>query len=117
MQVTCRVVLPTPDSVRPGAQVHVLVEDVSMQDVAAPVLASVTFPAEAGRRELGPFTVEFTPPPTGQAAIRVHVDQNGDGEVRIGDLVSVAHHQALEDTVSRTESTAAMGIPVQLVTG
>ncbi len=51
MQVTCRVVLPTRDSVRPGAQVHFLVEDVSLQDVAAPVLASATFPAEAGGRD------------------------------------------------------------------
>jgi hypothetical protein len=117
MQVKCRVVLPAQESVRPGAQVRVLVEDVSVQDVAAPVLASVTFPAEAGARELGPFTVEFTPPPTGRAAIRVHVDQNGDGQVRVGDLVSVARHNAPHDSVAMTGSAAAMEIPVKVVTG
>jgi hypothetical protein len=113
--VTCVVVLPAPDSVRPGAQVRVQVEDVSVQDVAAPVLASFTFQAEVGARELGPFIVEFTPPPGGQAAIRVHVDQNGDGQVRAGDLVSVARHKAVSDTRATAGSPEAIVIPVQVV--
>jgi len=115
MWVTCHIVLPTPDSVRPGAQVHVRVEDVTIQDVAAPVLGSVTIPAEPGATELGPVSLEFTPPPAGDAAIRVHVDQNGDGEVRIGDLVSVARFHASRDAAPAA-ATGAIEIPVQFVT-
>jgi hypothetical protein len=92
--------------------VRIQAEDVSVQDVAAPVLARVTFPADVGVRELGPFTVEFPRPPAGHAAVRVHIDQNGDGRVRVGDLVSVARHNAPSGNAAVT-----LMIPVQVVTG
>jgi hypothetical protein len=116
MQVTCRILLPADDVIGPDALVRVVVEDVSMADAAAPVLGSVTFPAEVGTRELGPFTVEYLPNPAGVAAVRVHIDQNGDSQVQVGDLVSVAHHDALS-AVAGSTVTESLLIPVQVVTG
>jgi len=93
--------------------VQIQAEDVSVQDVAALVTASVTFPADVGVGEMEPFTIEFTAPTAAHAAIRVHIDQTGDGHVRIGDLVTVVRQNAPNDS----RALKMVMIPVQLVTG
>jgi hypothetical protein len=87
--VTAAVVLPL--DVPAGAGVLVLqVEDVGVVDVAARVLASGTWPVEiAGREPLGEFVLAGFLTEGGRHTLRATVDLDGDGQVGVGDLLSV----------------------------
>jgi len=119
--VVLRVRVLAPDRPRrppPGAQVRISVEDVSREDVSAPSAGVASFPVGGDDPVLGPFEVEADLVPGRDYGVRVHLDLAGDGEVRIGDLVSVARH-SVRLPVSAAEGPAVppvdMDVPARLV--
>jgi hypothetical protein len=76
-----------------GARAVVLLEDVTYADIEATPLAEAVIEHvnhTAGTAERIPFTLQGLPPPSTirNAAVRVHVDVDGDGEISPGDLIS-----------------------------
>jgi hypothetical protein len=73
--------------------VRVSVENVGRADAPAPELAAEAFPTSPTTDGmLGPFELSAELPPGGDYAVRVHIDRSGDGQIAVGDLVSVARH-------------------------
>lgn len=105
-----RILSDTPDVTMPGALIRVSVEDVSREDVSAPVIAAEDFPARGGGRVVGTFDFSVDVSPAGTCAVRIHVDQNGDGETKVGDLVSFARH-TVSAPASATESPLSWKFP------
>jgi uncharacterized lipoprotein YbaY len=97
--VTGTIVFPEHVPEGPPATIHVRVEDVSLADASATViagttLANVTVPPPAGEAVTFAIPVE-TYDPRKTYGVRVHVDRDGDGQVSVGDLVSTTHHPVL----------------------
>lgn len=95
-RVTGEVLVPM--DLPPGATLHVRVEDVSRADAASVLIAEqvtvLARPLVAGQRI--PF--ECTIPDVDLRArysVRVHVDRDGTGVVKQGDLISTQSHPAL----------------------
>jgi uncharacterized lipoprotein YbaY len=111
VRVRCYVRLPVESRVRPGARVRVAIEEVSLADAPAHLVATADFPTPSSERMLGPFEVDADLAPSGaEYALRVHVDQIGDGQVVPGDLVSTIRH-----TVSASTSMHELEVPVAVV--
>ena len=107
--------VPTEGHIQPGARVRIRVEDVSCEDRAAPVLSEADFLAPTGLPVLGPFVVHMEVIPGLVAGVRIHIDQDGNGEVRVGDLVSFARHTV--SVPAEPDGVHDLEIPVQLVRG
>jgi uncharacterized lipoprotein YbaY len=98
--------------VLPGARVRVAIEEVSLADAPARPVATADFPVPSPEGTLGPFELDADLAPSGaEYALRVHVDQNGDGRVAPGDLVSTIH-QAISTS---TNDVAELEVPVAVV--
>jgi uncharacterized lipoprotein YbaY len=91
--------------------VRVAIEEVSLADAPARLLATADFPAPSPTGTLGPFELETDLAPSGgEYALRVHVDQVGDGQVVPGDLVSTTR-QAISTSTRMHE----LQVPVAVV--
>jgi uncharacterized lipoprotein YbaY len=81
-----------------GATVRVLVEDVSFADASSTVVASHVTPGVDidGRGGSLPFSLPVPDvDPRHDYSVRAHVDANGDGEIGVGDLISMQSHPVL----------------------
>jgi uncharacterized lipoprotein YbaY len=111
VHVRCYVRLPVESSVRPGARVRVALEDVTLADASARPMATADFPAPSPAGLLGPFELDADLAPGGaEYALRVHVDQVGDGRVVPGDLVST-----IRQSVPTSSGTHELEVPVAVV--
>jgi uncharacterized lipoprotein YbaY len=111
-RVRVQVVLPTrPGGFRPQARVHMAIEDVSLADAPARLVASADFPVTAEGASLGPFELDADLTPVSRDyAVRVHIDQTGDGQITPGDFVSTARHP-----VPTRADVVELQVPVALV--
>jgi putative lipoprotein len=110
-RVRCYVRLPADAGVRPGARVRVAIEDVSLADVPARTVAAADFPAPSSPGTIGPFELDADLADSrAEYAVRVHVDQTGDGSVAPGDLVSTTRQ-----SISPHAKVADLQIPVTAV--
>jgi uncharacterized lipoprotein YbaY len=92
-RVRCRVVLPPDAVIAPGARLHIAIEDVSLADAPARPVAVADFPAAPADATMGPFELDASLAPGARHyALRVHLDQSGDGRVTPGDFVNPARH-------------------------
>ncbi len=82
-----------------GATMYVRLEDVSVADAPARVVAEdtrrdVSFESRAG--ESLKFAIEgAAPDPKGSYAVRAHIDLDGDGQVSRGDFISMQSYPVL----------------------
>jgi putative lipoprotein len=93
--ITGTITFPDETPVGPPADITIRLEDVSLADAPAIILASITLdeipvPPPAGEQitfslPVASFDPRFT------YTVRVHVDRDGDGQVSKGDLVSTTH--------------------------
>jgi putative lipoprotein len=91
-------VVMAPLDVAPGATIHVRVEDVSRADAASVLIAEqVTVLSHTMFAGQGiPF--ECAVPdvdPRARYSVRVHVDRDGSGVIKQGDLISTQSYPAL----------------------
>lgn len=94
-----------------GALVRVQVRDTTLIDVESPLVAETTAVVEEQSAELG--TVDLEVPesavdPRGRLDLFVHVDINGDGTLRPGDLITTQSYP-----VPRGQSEARLEAAVQ----
>ena len=110
-RVRCYVRLPVESRVRPGVRVRVRIEEVSLADAPSQVVATADFPAPAPVGMLGPFELDADLAPSrAEYALGVHVDQNGDGRVVAGDLVSTTRQ-----SIPASTSMHELEVPVTVV--
>lgn len=102
-------VVAFPDGPRPpvGAVVRFRIEDATLLDTPAIVIATASLPVERDDLDELPFTVHVEAAPDPELhSVRVHVDRNGSGRIEEGDWVSVQRHHV---------GYGPLRIPVQLV--
>ena len=111
VRVHCYVRLPVESRVRRGARVRATIEEASLADAPARLVATADFPAHPSEEMLGPFELVADLAPSGaEYALRVHVDQIGDGRVAPGDLVST-----IRQAIATSTSVAELEVPVAVV--
>ena len=82
-----------------GATVHVYLEDVSRADAAAPRVAKQTIRDvnhDRGTEHRVKFKLSgVASDPRASYSVRVHVDRQGDGEIHIGDCITMQAYPVL----------------------
>lgn len=81
-----------------GATLHVLVEDTSRADAAAPVVAEVVQPLDRPMAVGERLDVAVTVPRVEERThynVRVHLDRSGSGDVTAGDAITTRAYPVL----------------------
>lgn len=103
MQISGEIVVSAQCAPFEKATVYIYLEDVARADAAARVLGTgklLSGTHRTGAESRIPFAVEFpgaADPAT--TSVRVHVSRDGGEEIAASDLVSTAHHPAVEGEI------------------
>jgi hypothetical protein len=92
VRIVCHLGAPAGVADLAGAVLRVSVEDVSLVDVSSIVVARLEAVLADAASLAHPVELDAVLDPRCSYAVRVHVSRSGAPEVRVGDLVSVAHH-------------------------